>query len=544
MHLNQDIKNKIFFIDFPGYGTKNIFENDIFPKIFELSNCFTFIVRDSRIYEIENQTILNKALEVIKQSHKKFTVNGFIKSCFFVCNIFDNTQTDKEKDIINAKKDIKELTNVKNEEDINVCFIRALKDLDSIKNLNFFFNIEETIKEEYDKFNDYKIFYYQIYIKKSCFEEYFNDIISKKLIEIGLDNTSIDKVSTPDLNDIKNKIDNFPLGKFSPQLKEDIAKKFYIAQKYLEGKFSYEKFEIGFKKLIENTFNEMITNKKAIIQNQIDVFNKIIEQKYSEKISIESFNDLQNIKDNFINELEQLFIYIEKKWDNNLDICSEFLSNIKDYLFKTKKIIHYLLKEKDWKIIKDEIKSNILIYVEGLSLAIEKFIDDINNKILNLIIIKEKIPVWKECIKMNEITYKEFFIRNVSQRGIEISEEIKNELNRCFEDTKTQIWKNKNFISWIESCIFDEKYLNNFVDIINDAIISKINYILKLVLLYFKDFKNQIIRQIQEKIESIELEFNKLEPEELEKIKKFCEPIIIEINTIIDTYLNKKLLFN
>ena len=253
LHLNEELKKKIFFIDFPGYGTKNSFENDIYPKIFELCNCFTFIVRDSRIYEKENQKMLSQALNVIEKSHKKLSVNGFIKSCFFICNIFDDTQTDKKEDIINAKKEIKKLTRVENEDDINVCFVRASKDLYNIKNLNFFFNIEETIKNEYDKFNSYKIFYIQIYIKKSSFEQYFNDIISNKLKEIELDFKSINKVSTPEINEIKNKIDNFPLVKFPEKLKEEISKKFYFARKYLKGKFSYGELEIGFNKLINFT---------------------------------------------------------------------------------------------------------------------------------------------------------------------------------------------------------------------------------------------------------------------------------------------------
>ena len=125
----------------------------------------------------------------------------------------------------------------------------------------------------------------------------------------------------------------------------------------------------------------------------------------------------------------------------------------------------------------------------------------------------------------------------VSQRGIEISEEITYELNTCFEDTKTQIWKNKNFMNWIESCFSDEKYLFNFIEIVNDIFKSKLNYLLDLILLYFKHYKNQMIREIQEKIESIELEFNQLEPEELEQLKKSCELKIIEINKILENLI-------
>ena len=540
MHLKEDLKKKIFFIDFPGYGTKNSFENDIYPKIFEFCNCFAFIVRDSKINEKENKDVLNKALEVIEKSHKKLTVNGFIKSCFFICNIFDNTQTDKEEDIIKAKKDIKKLTNVENEDDINVCFIRALEDLDNIKNLNFFFDIEETINKEYDKFNNNNIFYYQIYIKNSSFEEYFNDIISKKLKEIGFIYQSIDKISIPEINEIKNKIENFPLVKFPEQLKEEISKKLYFARKYLKGMFSYGNFEIGFRKLIDFTFNEMEKNKIQIIHNQIDVFNKIFGQQYSEKITPESYNDLQEIEKDFKNELEKLFICINNKSKIKMDICSRYLSNINDNIDSIKQKINNLLKEKDWNIIKEDIKKEIFIIYTGLSMAIEKFIDEINKEVINLIKIKEKITVWNENLKLNVLNYKDFFMNKVSQRGIKISEEVKNELNKCFEDTKTQIWKNKTFFDWLGSCFSDEKYLHNFVDIINYAFKNKLDYILQLILLYFEEYKNQMIRLIEEKVESIGLEFINLEPKELEQLKKFCEPKIINIKKIIDSQLNNE----
>lgn len=277
----------------------------------------------------------------------------------------------------------------------------------------------------------------------------------------------------------------------------------------------------------------MNLNKKKIIKNQIDKFNNILEQKYSEKITPESYNDLQKIVEDSKNELEKLFTHINNKSKTEMDICSEFLSNIKDNICFIKQKINNDLKEKDWRIIKNEIKNNIFIQFNGLSLAIEKFIAEINTEILNLIKIKEEIPVWKEHLKLNVLNYKDFFSHKVSQRGIKIAEEIENELNKCFEDTKTQIWKNKNFFDWLESCFSDEKYLYNFVDIINDAFESKLDYISQLILFYFEDYKNQMIRLIQEKFESIGLGFIKLEPIELEQLKKFCEPKIKEIKRLL-----------
>ena len=542
MNLNKYFKNKIFLIDFPGYGNNNYFENNIFQKIFSLCNCFTFMMRDSRIFEKETQIILSKALEIIKESHYKFTVNGFIKSCLFICNIFDKTQTDDDKDIMIAKNDIQELTKVKNDKDINICFVKALKYSNDINNLNFFFDIEETINEEFQKFNGYKIYYYQIYIKKSSFEEYFNDIISKKLLELGFNYIPKEEAPSAEINIIKNKIEHFPMGNFSEKLKDDIAKKFYYVQQNFDWKFNYGKFEEGFKKLLENVFNEINKNKERIIQNQIDVFEKIIEQKFSEEISLDSFELLKKIREKYIKTIEGLYNYHKIKSSKQGDICSAFFSNISDYLNNTKKVIKDLLNKNDRKEIKDEIKNQISIFCEGISLSMEKYIDEINNAILNLNEKdeEEEKKLWDKHIVIN-ITFKEFFTMKVSQKGIKIKEEIFNELNSCFENTKSQIWKNKKFIDWIESILFDKEYLKNFIEIVIETLEKKLKYILHLITFHLEDYKNQIIRIIQEKIEAIELAFVNLNPEELEQIKKLCEPLMNEIKKTLSVNLNKDL---
>ncbi len=184
MELNNYLKMKIFLIDFPGYGPNNNFENTIFPKIYQFSNCFSFTVRDSRIKEIENYSILNKALETIKKTHKKFSANGFIKSCFFICNICDGEQNDTDDDLSAVKNDIQELTKVANKNDINACFLKALNYFNYINNLEFFFNIKETINREYIKYNEKKFYYHNILFKNSSFEEYLDEAITKKIAEI------------------------------------------------------------------------------------------------------------------------------------------------------------------------------------------------------------------------------------------------------------------------------------------------------------------------------------------------------------------------
>ena len=318
------------------------------------------------------------------------------------------------------------------------------------------------------------------------------------------------------------------MGKFSETLKEDIAKKFWFAQRELSGKFSYGKFETGFKTLIENTFNEMMRTKKEIIDNQIEVFNRIIEQKFSEQISLESYEKLEENKKDYINGIEEVYLRFSKKSGKKFDIISEYLSNIKDYFNLTKINIKDSLKKKSWEIIKEEIKAEISKYIIGLSLSIEKLIDEINEEIINNSKIKER-DLWDKYISLNINNFKEYFTYKVSKEGIKLSEEIKNELNKCFEDTKRLILIKKGFKEWIESLLSSEDYLNNFIDVLNKTLNKKYNYTLRLITKHFGDYKNKLTRLIQQKVESIGLAFDNLKPEELKRLKQECSPKIEEI---------------
>ena len=209
---------------------------------------------------------------------------------------------------------------------------------------------------------------------------------------------------------------------------------------------------------------------------------------------------------------------------------------ITEYLEKVKSTIKDSLKNKKWTVIKDEIKAEILNYLTGFSLSIEKYIDKINNTTLNIIKTKEK-DLWNKYIKINP-DFKEFFKKNILERGIQINEEIKRELNKCFEDTKLQIWNNKGIIDWIESFIFDEDYLKNFIDVLIKTLQKRLNYVFHLISINYNEYQNQVIRSIQEQIESNELKFKNLEPEELEKFKQLCAPKIEEIKNTFNSYLN------
>ena len=75
----------IYLIDFPGFGTGNVFEKEIYNKVMSICNNFIFVVRNSVIKEKNAKRILDSIFQQAKEQKKKLS-SQFIKSCLFVLN--------------------------------------------------------------------------------------------------------------------------------------------------------------------------------------------------------------------------------------------------------------------------------------------------------------------------------------------------------------------------------------------------------------------------------------------------------------------------
>lgn len=107
----------------------------------------------------------------------------FIKSCLFILNN-DNSQPIKGKDLENAKNEIKQLILGIKTEDIKVCFFNAENYSNFNKNYNYFNNLEDTFKMEYNNFIEYNERLYSNPGKNkkyNSFYEYFYKVIMDKI---------------------------------------------------------------------------------------------------------------------------------------------------------------------------------------------------------------------------------------------------------------------------------------------------------------------------------------------------------------------------
>ena len=195
MGIDESTKRMIYLIDFPGYGTGNVFEKEIYNKVMSICNSFIFVVRNTVIKEKNSRTVLKRIFQQAKEQKKKFA-SQFIKSCLFVFNN-DEEQKTSQDELNKVQEDIKVLISKDIEdEDINLCFFNAKFYYNYCNNYNFFYDIEDTINKQHRDYLEYKhsIFVWPNagYIKMEySFFDYFYDILYSKV-----------------KNDFEQKIDN------------------------------------------------------------------------------------------------------------------------------------------------------------------------------------------------------------------------------------------------------------------------------------------------------------------------------------------------
>ena len=190
--FDDSLKKMIYLIDFPGYGTGNIFERVLYKKVMSICNAFVFVVRNSVIKEKMNKKLLDELFTQTMRNKQKLP-SGFIKSCCFVFNN-GREQPITKNDLDLAKKDIKSIIKRIPDEDINACFFNAKYFQIYQYYFNYFFNIKRTIKQLY---KDFIIWYQNVYKvpeidnknKSINFGEYLKYILDCTTNDLELENT-------------------------------------------------------------------------------------------------------------------------------------------------------------------------------------------------------------------------------------------------------------------------------------------------------------------------------------------------------------------
>ena len=255
LKIEDRLKEKICFIDLPGFGTNNEFEKKgVYSHLMKSCNIFLFVVFNLKIKESDNKKMLDNLYNQMSQ-YRGIPAQAFIKKCLFIIN-FDKEQDISEKSLNQAKNDIISVVDgleKKNFNDLNVCFFNAKYYENYIAKLLYYHSAKKLLEFEFkvnNKLNEEtwkgkkekgKLMPFREFLKKQLKDNVGTDITTKFDEKCVKENEAIEK-------DVRN----FITGKHLKFTEKDIT----LVTKYI-------------------TFgNENISQSKLLSQSNIDHFSK------------------------------------------------------------------------------------------------------------------------------------------------------------------------------------------------------------------------------------------------------------------------------
>ena len=361
LKLDDSLKEKICFIDLPGFGTNNKFETEgTYAHLMKSCNIFLFIVFNLRIKENDNQKMLEKLYKEMSE-FRKIPIKAFVRKCLFIINC-DKDQDKSEKSLNQAKNDIITAINGLKKDDmenINVCFFNAKYYENYIFKLGYYNSIEslfEYEQKEYERSQDR--------FWKGLLDKVKGTTFNKYLIEQLKDNVR---------NDIKNI--KFDEKKVEPN--ENVLKTVLEIIKYNE--LSFKEKEINLIAKYISFAKDNISESKLLIESNIDSFSKelLISIQNAKKKEDEEINS--NLKQCF-NIMDELFgLDPTQKYGNFRDepIVDIIKPQVDTDINNFKEKIEKLLKEIDSDFSKNSI-------VQILEKCKEELIDALKNEKNNI----------------------------------------------------------------------------------------------------------------------------------------------------------------
>ena len=492
MGLDPSLKEMIYLIDFPGYGTGNVFEKEIYNKVMSICNSFVFVVKNSVIKENNTKAVLDSIFTKAKEQKGKL-ISQFIKSCLFVLNNAPN-QTTNQKDLERAKGDVQTIISGINTNDVNLCFFNAKYYLNYCDNFNYFSNIKELIDNEYKNYNGIKNQLIknpessQINIQKSFCEYFYNILINKR-----------------NLFDGKMKKGQ----QISPEIESDVTEKFNeINEK--ENMKDLKKYEKNIK-LILSFFKDNLNNMKTLKESNIIKFKNIF---YSQiKDFKERKKDIKEVN-NFVTSinLEKDKIKNLKKENDEkiLMIEKNIITHIKGSLTNKKDIIENQLKSKNYSQILEEINDEMKSKLGNLASQIKDFINYNSEETSKIKISAQR---YIDCFSgrrnslKNDFSFKKYISKDIGDENKDLNDDILNDIKHSCESL-TNIFMKKGFKDWFYSLFSSKNYLENIIDMMIETFMSKIEYVFNVLQKSAKSYLNDLTRLIDQNVNSVTMKFN------------------------------------
>ena len=540
--IDNDLKEKICFIDLPGFGTNNIFEEEedkevsVYQSLINSCNLFIFVVFNLKIKENQNKDMLDKLFEIMSDK-RGVTSKSFLKKCLFIVNV-DVQQEISEKTLNQAKSDILSITTDKNDKDfkdINVSFFNAKIYEKYLLKLKYYQSGENIIQTEYTEYKKLKAKFFKgiaDYIVGT-----FNKYLLKKLkdnIKEDIKEKPFNEKEVKSIEDIEQSIKNvldYNFLKFKPKDISLISKYITfgnenIVNNSLKSESRYDDFKNTLSSCIKEAknkedkeINENLINCLKIFDNVFQVdpntkFGKCRDAPIAKVVKSHMEKDLQNMK----SEIEKYLNLINKEFtDNDVSkVLDEGSKKISDTLVKEKSEISLNLANKSRENVQKqiqevfgkvtrELKSNLLKTLKTSTENIKKYYDKCYNKLDEFYL--------KPCERKNQLY--ENYVSNCLGGSDKIETTIEDLISDIIKASNTATdWEKNSFFGWIKAKLFDENFLNRIIDDIISRSIPKIKSFCDSIKGYSSSYKKLIHDEIWTTKNRVELEMEERKKKE------------------------------
>ena len=541
MNIDDNLKEKICFIDLPGFGTNNTFEqNKVYTNLMKSCNIFLFIVFNLKIKENENKKMLDNLYSEMV-SFRGVTSQAFVEKCLFIIN-FDRDQDISKKSEIQAKNDIISVIkglDEKSENKLNVCFFNAKYYENYIFKLRYYKSPSDLIRHEYNEFLKLQEDLWKGFIEKikgGTFNKYLTDKLKDNIkndIPDKFNESSIEP-NEEIVNSIKEIIKfnnlNFKekeinlISKYITLGNENISKSDLLNKSNIEIFSKDLLVSIGIAKKKEDIeINNNINNCLKILDDVFQVdpntkFGKCKDAPIAKIVKPHVEEDLNNMT----NEVDRLINLINDEFTKNniVSILDSCIGNISNTLNNKKRNIEINLEKNDKKSVQKDFEDAFKIDAESLK---SKLISTLQTSSKNINTYYNQCydkldEFYSDSCKRQNILF-ENHISNSLGGNNNIEQSIQELIDDIINNSKDAAdWdKVDGFWNWLYGKISSSNYLNKIIDsIINDSTV-KLKNLRDNIEEYVNSFKAQINNEILSSKDRVVIELNeKREEEELE----------------------------
>ena len=323
--LDKSLKQMIYLIDFPGYGTGNFFKSDICNNFISICNSFIFVSRNSVIKNKDTKSMLDSFLQA-KENKQQFT-SKLIKSSLFIFNN-DINQSSTPENLEKGKNDIQDLIKGLSQNDIKLCFFNAKYYMNYCNTYNYFYNLENTLKNEYNNYSYENTSYFRENKTKinSTFPQHLLDLLIEKAKLFQVKMKKAQKVDKDTESTINNYFEN--IGELNNPNKINIIKIISFCKSNIEkiNFFNESKIE-DFKNILTSQIQFVNDNKQEELRDSINNVLSILDIFFGKNFEKKK-KDIEEIN-NFKNKMNELIEKTEKLINNNITENITLLDNFK-----------------------------------------------------------------------------------------------------------------------------------------------------------------------------------------------------------------------